>query len=144
MKKKFLIIAMLLGSFTYSNAQSIGDITKAAGTTASKQTASAAANSFNVAGISNQVMGLLSPKLKLTEAQKPAVNSLVNELLNKKKNILPLAATDKAGYASKMTAIRDLFPSKMKGILNATQYASLLGIMPKSASSTSPLTKMLF
>jgi hypothetical protein len=144
MKKKFLIIAMLLGAFTYSNAQSIGDITKAAGTTASKQAASAAANSFDVAGISNQVMGVLSPKLKLTEAQKPAVNSLVNELLNKKKSILPTAVSDKAGYASKMTAIRDLFPSKMKGILNATQYASLLGIMPKSASSTSPLTKMLF
>jgi hypothetical protein len=144
MKKKFLIIAMLLGAFTYSNAQSIGDITKAAGTTASKQAASAAANSFDVAGISNQVMGMLSPKLKLTEAQKPAVNSLVNELLNKKKSILPTAVSDKAGYASKMTAIRDLFPSKMKGILNATQYASLLGIMPKSASSTSPLTKMLF
>lgn len=144
MKKKFLIIAMLFGAFTYSNAQSIGDMTKAAGTTASKQAASAAANSFDVAGISNQVMGYLSPKLKITDAQKPAVNSLVNELLNKKKNILPLAATDKAGYTSKMTGLRNLFPSKMKGILDAGQYASLLGIMPKSASSTSPLTKMLF
>lgn len=130
--------------FSYSNAQSIGDITKAAGTTASKQAASAAANSFDVAGISNQLMGMLSPKLKLTDAQKPAVNSLVNELLNKKKNILALAATHKAEYASKMTGLRDLFPSKMKGILNATQYASLLEIMPKSASSPSVLTKMLF
>jgi hypothetical protein len=43
-----------------------------------------------------------------------------------------------------MSGLRDLFPSKMKGILNATQYASLLGIMPKSASSPSVLTKMLF
>lgn len=144
MKKKFLIIAMLFGAFTYSNAQSIGDMTKAAGTTATKQATTSAANSFDVAGISNQVMGYLSPKLKITDAQKPAVNSLVNELLNKKKNILPLAATDKAGYASKMTGLRNLFPSKMKGILDAGQYASLLGIMPKSASSASPLTKMLF
>ena len=144
MKKKILMMSMLFGIFTYSNAQSIGDITKAAGTTATKQATSAAASSFDVAGISNQVMGYLSPKLKITDAQKPAVNSLVNELLNKKKNILPLAATDKAGYASKMSGLRDLFPSKMKGILNATQYASLLGIMPKSASSPSALTKMLF
>lgn len=135
---------MMIGIFTYSNAQSIENITKTAGTTATKQAASAATNSFDVAGISNQVMGMLSPKLKLTEAQKPAVNSLVNELLNKKKNILPLAATDKAGYASKMTGLRNLFPSKMKGILDASQYASLLGIMPKSASSTSALAKMLF
>ena len=144
MKKKFLIIAMLLGSFTYSNAQSIGDITKAAGTTASKQAASAAANSFDVAGISNQVMGVLSPKLKLTDAQKPAVNSLVNELLNKKKSILPTALSDKAGYASKMTSIRDLFPAKMKKIVDPSQYTALLGLMPKSASSTSALAKMLF
>jgi hypothetical protein len=144
MKKKFLIIAMLLGSFTYSNAQSIGSITKAAGTTATKQATTVASNSFDVAGISNQVMGLLTPKLKLTTAQKPAVNSLVNELLNKKKSFLPLAATDKNGYNSKMTGLRNLFPSKMKGILGATQYASLIGIMPKSASSTSVLTKMLY
>jgi hypothetical protein len=144
MKKKILISAMLFGVFTYSNAQSIGDITKAAGTTASKQAASAVASSFDVSGISSQVMGLLTPKLKLTEAQKTAVNSLVNELLNKKKNILPTAVSDKAGYTSKMTGIRDVFPSKMKGILNATQYSTLLGIMPKSASSTSVLTKMLF
>lgn len=144
MKKKLLIFAMLLGTFTYSSAQSMRDLTKAAGSAASSQATSTAVNSFDVAGISNQVMGVLSPSLKLTDAQKPAVNSLVNEMLNKKKSILPTALTDKAGYTSKMTGLRNLFPSKMKGIVNATQYASLLGIMPKSASSTSPLAKMLF
>jgi hypothetical protein len=144
MKKRLLILSMLLGVFAFSNAQSVGDLTKAAETTATKQAASAAANSFDVAGISNQVMGYLSPKLKITEAQKPAVNSLVNELLNKKKNILPTALTDKAGYATKMTGIRNLFPTKMKGILNASQYTQLLGILPKSATSKSPLTQMLF
>ena len=144
MKKKFLITAMLFGAFTYSNAQSIGDMTKAAGTTATKQATAAAANSFDVAEISNQVMGVLSPKLKLTDAQKPAVNSLVNEMLNKKKSILPTAVSDKAGYTSKMTAIRDLFPSKIKKIVDPAQYTTLLGLLPKSASSPSVLTKMLF
>jgi hypothetical protein len=144
MKKKLIMLSVFLAGFGYAQAQSMGDLTKAAGSAATKQATAAAANSFDVAGISNQVMGVLSPKLKLTEAQKPAVNSLVNELLNKKKSILPLAATDKAGYTSKMTGLRNLFPSKMKGILDATQYASLLGIMPKSASSTSALAKMLF
>lgn len=143
MKKKLLVMSMLFGIFTYSNAQSVGDLTKAASSSASKAT-SAAANSFDVAGISNQVMGVLSPKLKLTDAQKPAVNSLVNELLNKKKSILPTAVSDKAGYTSKMTAIRDLFPSKMKKIVNPEQYTALLGLLPKSASSTSALAKMLF
>ncbi len=144
MKKKILMMSMLFGIFTYSNAQSIGDLTKAAGTTATKQATTAAANSFDVASISNQVMGYLSPTLKISDAQKPAVNSLVNELLNKKKNILPTALTDKAGYASKMTGIRNLFPTKMKGILNAGQYTQLLGLLPKSATSKSPLTQMLF
>ena len=143
MKKKLLVMSMLFGIFTYSNAQSMGDLTKAATSSADKAT-SAAANSFDVAGISNQVMGVLSPKLKLTDAQKPAVNSLVNEMLNKKKSILPTAVSDKVGYASKMTAIRDLFPSKMKKIVNPEQYTALLGLLPKSASSPSVLTKMLF
>ncbi len=144
MKKKFLIIVMLLGTFTYSNAQNIGDITKAAGSTATKQATSAAASSFDVASISNQVMGVLSPKLKLTDAQKPLVNSLVNETLNKKKNILPTALSDKAGYASKMLGISNGFTSKMKGLIKPEQYTALLGLLPKSASSTSALAKMLF
>jgi len=144
MKMKLLMMSMLFGIFTYSNAQSMGDLTKAAGSTATKQATSVAASSFDVAGVSNQVMGYLSPKLKISDAQKPAVNSVVNEMLNKKKNVLPLAVTDKAGYASKMTGIRDLFPTKMKGVLNAGQYTQLLGLLPKSAASISPLTKMLF
>lgn len=144
MKKKLLILSMLFGVFTFSNAQSMGDLTKAAGSSAAKQATTAATNSFDVAGISNQVMGVLSPKLKLTDAQKPAVNSIVNEMLNKKKNILPTALTDKAGYASKMTGVRDLFPAKMKKIVDPAQYTALLGLMPKSASSTSALAKMLF
>jgi len=139
MKKKLLIMSILLGLCSISHAQSMGDITKAASAATSSAT-----NSFDVAGISNQVMGYLSPTLKISDAQKPAVNSLVNELLNKKKNILPTALTDKAGYASKMTGIRNLFPTKMKGILNAGQYTQLLGLLPKSATSKSPLTQMLF
>ena len=93
MKKKLFITAVLFGTISFANAQSMGDITKAASTAKT-----ASASSFDVASISNQVMGVLSPKLKLTDAQKPAVNSLVNETLNKKKNILPTMATDKAGY----------------------------------------------
>lgn len=144
MKKKLFILGILLGGFTFSNAQSIESISKAAGSSAAKQATSTAANSFDVAGIANQVMGTLSPKLKLTEAQKPLVNSLVNETLKKKKNILALAATDKAGYASKMKAISSGFTSKMKNLIKPEQYTALLGLLPKSASSTSALAKMLF
>jgi hypothetical protein len=143
MKKKLLIATVLLGTLSFANAQSMGDITKATNT-ASKTTATASATSFDVAGISNQVMGLLSPKLKLTDAQKPAVNSLVNEMLTKKKNILPTMATDKTGYASKMTANRESFSAKMKKLVSPTQFTTLTALLPKSASAVTPLVQMLY
>jgi hypothetical protein len=139
MKKKLFITAILLGTISFTNAQSMGDITKAANTASST-----AAGSFDVAGISNQVMGVLSPKLKLTDAQKPAVNSLVNEMLNKKKNLLPTMATDKAGYNSKMTANRESFSAKMKKLVSPTQLTALTALLPKSASAVTPLVQMLY
>jgi hypothetical protein len=139
MKKKLFITAVLLGTISFTNAQSISDITKATSTAST-----AAVSSFDVASISNQIMGVVSPKLKLTDAQKPAVNALVNETLNKKKNILPTMATDKVGYTSKMTTNRELFSSKMKKLVSPEQFTALTSLLPKSASSISPLAKMLF
>jgi ABC-type dipeptide/oligopeptide/nickel transport system permease component len=139
MKKKLLIAAVLLGAISCANAQSVGDITKAA-----SKASTTAIPSFDVASLSNQVMGVLSPKLKLTEAQKPIVNSLVNETLNKKKNILPTMATDKAGYTSKMTTTRESFISKMKKNISPTQFEALTALLPKSASAITPLAKMLY
>lgn len=89
-------------------------------------------------------MGLLSPKLKLTDAQKPAVNSLVNEILNKKKSILPAKKIDPAGYASKMTATRESFTAKIKKLITPAQFQTLLPLLPKSAQSLTPLAQMLF
>jgi len=139
MTKKLFITAVLLGTISFANAQSMGDITKAASTAKT-----ASASSFDVASISNQVMGVLSPKLKLTDAQKPAVNALVNETLNKKKNLLPTMATDKAGYTSKMTANRESFTAKMKKIVSPTQFTALTALLPKSASAVTPLVQMLY
>jgi hypothetical protein len=139
MKKKLFITAVLLGTISFTNAQSIGSISKAASTAST-----AATSSFDVADISNQVMGVLSPKLKLTDAQKPAVNSLVNETLNKKKSILSTKKTNNADYTSKMTANRDSFTSKMKKLITPAQFQALTPLLPKSAQSLSPLAQMLF
>ncbi|WPO78433.1 hypothetical protein [Flavobacterium sp. KACC 22761] len=139
MKRRVLLVMVLLGTITLANAQSVGDLTKAA-----SKASQTAVPSFDVASISNQVMGLLNPKLKLTDAQKPIVNSLVNETLNKKKNILPTMATDKAGYTSKMTANRESFLAKMKKNITPTQFSALTSLLPKSASSASALAQMLY
>jgi hypothetical protein len=143
MKKKLFITAVLFGTISFANAQSMGDITKATNTV-NKTAAAASSTSFDVASISNQVMGVLSPKLKLTDAQKPAVNSLVNEMLNKKKNLLPTMATDKAAYNSKMTANRESFSAKMKKLISPTQFSALTSLLPKSASAVTPLVQMLY
>ncbi|WP_281321855.1 hypothetical protein [Flavobacterium aestivum] len=143
MKKNLFITAVLLGTISFANAQSMGDITKATNAV-NKTAAAASATSFDVASISNQIMGLLSPKLKLTEAQKPAVNSLVNETLNKKKNLLPTMATDKAAYNSKMATNRESFTTKMKKIISPTQFTALTSLLPKSASAVTPLVQMLY
>jgi len=141
MKKKLIITALLFGTFTFVNAQSIGSVTNAVNT-ASKTAATA--STFDVASISNQVMGLLSPKLKLTDAQKPAVNSLVNEILNKKKNILPTKKTDVASYNSQMTTTRESFLTKIKKLITPAQLQALTPLLPKSAQSLTPLAQMLF
>ncbi|REH01624.1 hypothetical protein [Flavobacterium aquicola] len=141
MKKKLIITALLLGTFTFANAQSMGDITKAANTATKTATS---ASTFDVAAISNQVMGLLGPKLKLTNTQKPGVTSLVNEILNKKKNILPTKKTDVAGYNSKMTATRESFLTKIKKLITPAQLQALTPLLPKSAQSLTPLAQMLF
>jgi hypothetical protein len=139
MKKKLIITAILFGTISFANAQSMGDITKATNTATT-----AAAGTFDVASLTNQVMGVLSPKLKLTDAQKPAVNSLVNETLNKKKSILSTKKTDPAGYTSKMTANRESFTAKMKKLITPAQLTALTPLLPKSAQSLTPLAQMLF
>jgi len=146
MKKKLLLTAVLLGAISFANAQSVGGITKAASTASSAVgVATATSKSFNVASISNQVMGLLGPKLKLTDTQKPAITSLVNETLNKKKNLLPSMATDKAGYTSKMTSNRESFIAKMKKNVSPAQFQALTALLPKSAAAVaSPLVQMLY
>ncbi|HRZ74581.1 MAG TPA: hypothetical protein P5335_06600, partial [Flavobacterium sp.] len=73
-----------------------------------------------------------------------AVTSLVNDLLNKKKDILPTAATNKKDYDAKMTSIRNLFPEKMKKLISADQMKLLTALIPKSNTSSNVLSKMLF
>lgn len=142
MKKKLIITAIFLGTVAFVNAQSVGDITKAVNT--ANTVSKTASTAFNVATIANQVMGILSPKLKLTSAQTPAVTSLVNETLNAKKKILPTLSTNKAAYTSKMTANRESFLTKIKKIITPAQLQALMPLLPKSAQSLSPLVQMLY
>lgn len=142
-----LSFAMVVAAFCFTtsmNAQvSMDNIKKSADAT-TKDASKAASNAFDVSAISTQVMDYLGPKLKLTEAQKPAVTSLVNDLLKQKKAVLPTAATDKKGYDAKMTTIRNAFPEKMKKLVSADQLKTLTSLIPKSNNPNNILSKMLF
>jgi agmatine/peptidylarginine deiminase len=142
-----LTSALVVAAFCFStamNAQVSLDKAKKAAETTTKDASKSAANAFDTSAISSQVMDYLSPKLKLTEAQKPAVTSLVNDLLKQKKVVLPSAVTDKNGYDAKMTTIRNTFPEKMKKLVSADQLKTLTTLIPKSSSSSNILSKMLF
>ncbi|MGL2994508.1 hypothetical protein [Flavobacterium sp. TSSA_36] len=135
----FTLVLLLIGGLVSKAQISMNDVNKV-----SAIAGKTATSAFDVSGISSEILGSLKPQLKLTPEQVPQVTSIVTELLNKKKNALPMMAKDKAGYSKVMTGIQSAFPSKMKTVLKAQQYASLLGIMPKSASATNVLSKLLF
>lgn len=144
MKLTYTLVVAIFCLSTTMNAQVSLDKAKKAAETTSKDASKAAASSFDTSAVSKQVMDYLSPKLKLSDSQKPAVTSLVDDILKQKKLALPSATTDKAGYDAKMTTIRNAFPEKMKKLVSADQLKTLTSLIPKSSSSTNVLSKMLF
>lgn len=87
-----MTLVLLLVGGIISNAQiSINDINKA-----TSVAGKAATSSFDVNVISSQIVNSLKPQLKLAPEQVPQVSSIVTELLNKKKNALPMLASNKS------------------------------------------------
>lgn len=144
MKSTFALVIAFFCLSTTINAQVSLDKAKKAGETTTKDASKTAANSFDTSAVSKQVMDYLSPKLKLSDTQKPAVTSLVDDMLKQKKLALPSATTDKAGYDAKMTTIRNAFPEKMKKLVSADQLKTLTSLIPKSNNPSNILSKMLF
>jgi len=144
MKLTFALVVATFCFTTAMNAQVSLDKAKKAAETTTKDASKSAANAFDTSAISTQVMDYLGPKLKLTEAQKPAVTSLVNDLLKQKKAVLPTAATDKKGYDAKMSTIRNSFPEKMKKLVSADQLKTLTTLIPKTNTTGNILSQMLF
>ena len=141
-----LIIVLLFAFIGMNTAFAQNPLDKVAkdAKTVSTDATKAATNSFDVSSISTEVVNSLTKNLRLSKDQKPAVTSLVNDLLNKKKDILPTAATNKKDYDAKMTSIRNLFPEKMKKLISADQMKLLTALIPKSNTSSNVLSKMLY
>lgn len=144
MKSTFALVVALFCLSTTLNAQVSLDKAKKSAEATTKDASKAAASSFDTSAVSKQVMDYLSPKLKLSDTQKPAVTSLVDDMLKQKKLALPSATTDKAGYDAKMTTLRNAFPEKMKKLVSADQLKTLTSLIPKSNNPSNILSKMLF
>lgn len=132
MKKYLLLVMLVLGITVTGMAQN--PITNAQSKVAG----------FDVKSIANGIMGKLGPALALTAIQKPKVLTSVTDFLNKKSGILSLATSDKAQYVAKLAGLNTDFLGKMKGILTATQYTQLLGLKPKTADATNPISQLFF
>ncbi len=143
MKLIIVLLFAFIGMNTASAQNPLDKVAKDAKTVSTDAT-KAATNSFDVSSISTEVVNSLTKNLRLSKDQKPAVTSLVNDLLNKKKDILPTAATNKKDYDAKMTSIRNLFPEKMKKLISADQMKLLTALIPKSNTSSNVLSKMLY
>ena len=106
--------------------------------------ANVAAPKFDVKSIADGVMSKLGPALALTAIQKPKMLGAVTDFLNKKSGIMGLVTSDKAQYVAKLAGLNTDFLGKAKGILTATQYTSLLGLKPKTADGTNPISQLFF
>jgi hypothetical protein len=134
MKKYLMLVMLATGITSYAVSQDA----------LAKVKTQAAAAGFDVKSIASSIMGKLGPSLVLSAIQKPKVLDAVTGFLNQKSGILHLMTSDKAQYVAKLAGLNTDFMGKMKGILTATQYTQLLGLKPKTADASNPLSQLFF
>lgn len=98
----------------------------------------------DVSNIAGQIIEKLTPALNLNSDQKPEVGDAVLDFLTKKAEILPLAKSDPAAYASKFNLLNGGFISKLKTILVAKQMTSFLGLKPKLNNPANVLSHLFY
>ena len=138
MKNILFVLIILFASTTLStNAQGVTDKAKQASTGLNILPIS------DIGGTANGILGLLKPKLALSDAQSPKVTGLLTDFLKSKSGILGLAQSNPADYKSKFEGIQDKLFGGFKTIVSGAQYTKLLGLKPK-ASDTGNLLNHLF
>lgn len=136
MKKIFLSLVLALtinASFAQTTLQKAQNTVTTTNAKASSLGASAA-----------DIMTKLTPALSLTAIQKPKVLAAVTSFAKDKSQILSLATSNKAAYASKFGILQgDLF-KKLKTTLTVAQYTKFLGLKPSTANTSNALTALFF
>ena len=138
--KKIIMLSLLLGTLAGGTLQAQTVLEKA-------QKAGKALDILPIGDIgqtANSILGVLKPKLSLTETQSPKVLGLVTDFLQSKSAIIPEAKSDPAGYTSKFGGLKEKLLSGLKTAVTASQFKSLLGLKPKTSSAGNVLSHLFF
>jgi hypothetical protein len=139
MKKIFLLMIGIVTLSTISvKAQTLPETAKKAGQVAGVLPIG------DVAQVASSILGVLKPKLSLTEAQTPQVTEAVTGFLQSKAGILDQATSNPAGYTTKFGGIKDKLFSTLKTALTAGQFKNMLSLKPKASSSGDVLSHLFF
>jgi hypothetical protein len=103
-----------------------------------------AQGSFDVKALTSEIMGKLNPALILTAEQKPTVNEVVTNFLNRKLEIIPLQKSDAASYTSKFNVLNGDLINQLKDILTAKQMSGFLGLKPRANTPGNVLSQLFF
>lgn len=98
----------------------------------------------DIGGTANGLLGLLKPKLALSDAQGPKLTGLLTEFLTSKSSILSLAKSNPTDYINKFGGIQGKLFSGLKTLLSAAQYTKFLGLKPKASDAGNLLSHLFF
>jgi len=97
----------------------------------------------NISKTASTLSNVLSNTLDLDNAQKSSLTGIFTDYITGTNSINSLANSNMSQYAAKLAGLNTETLSKMKGIMNAAQYAKLLGLGGSSKSSTSLLKNLV-
>ena len=142
MKKTILALTFIIIS---SAAFSQSLLSKATSAVSSGVTSASSLPSLgNIGSVKDAIMGKLTPALGLTAVEKPVVSADITDYLKSKANIMPLANTDKAAYATKSASLISGLSGKLKTALTVAQYSKFLGLKPSAPSAANVLSTLFF
>lgn len=134
MKKTFLVLALSFITIGIVSAQSVLDQAKSA----------AGSAGFDVKSLTDGVLGVLKPKLGLTDAQLPKVTSAVTTFMNAKAKILPLLQTNKTAYTTKQASLFSKLKSSLATTLVKNQLTKFMGLKPATNDPSNVLSNLFF
>jgi hypothetical protein len=139
MKRIFMLMIGIVTLSTISvKAQTIPESAKKAGQAAGVLPIG------DIAETATSILGVLKPKLSLTETQTPQVLEAVTGFLQSKSGIIDQATSNPAGYATKFGGIKDKLFSTLKTALTASQFKNMLSLKPKTSAAGDVLSHLFF